>query len=180
MCPVWIWEQTAIISLYNINWPVFITQTESVYFSVRTETKRNSGNAWPLKDPKFSQNLHPVSLSCTEAKVSTKLSPRQTVANCQSVGAGAPITAPHLHTSCPAALSVRLPQLRRQSPIGTPPGCTNCTNRIFSTHNQWAQCKGVQKHKSECHRFHNFTSIVQNIPPFPPDIRYIGRLYRRR
>ena len=28
MCFVWIWEQTAIISLYNINWLVFITETE--------------------------------------------------------------------------------------------------------------------------------------------------------
>jgi hypothetical protein len=27
MCFVWIWEQTAIISLYNINWLVFITET---------------------------------------------------------------------------------------------------------------------------------------------------------
>ena len=33
---VWIWEQTAIISLYSINWLVFITETESVYFAVRT------------------------------------------------------------------------------------------------------------------------------------------------
>jgi len=36
MCFVWIWEQTAIISLYNINWVVFITETESVYCAVRT------------------------------------------------------------------------------------------------------------------------------------------------
>ena len=36
MCFVWIWEQTAIISLYSINWLVFITKTESVYFAVRT------------------------------------------------------------------------------------------------------------------------------------------------
>ena len=28
MCFVWIWEQTAIISLYSINWLVCITQTE--------------------------------------------------------------------------------------------------------------------------------------------------------
>ena len=28
MCFVWISEQTAIISLYNINWLVFITETE--------------------------------------------------------------------------------------------------------------------------------------------------------
>jgi hypothetical protein len=28
MCFVWIWEQTAIISLYSINWLVFITETK--------------------------------------------------------------------------------------------------------------------------------------------------------
>ena len=28
MCFVWISEQTAIIFLYNINWLVFVTQTE--------------------------------------------------------------------------------------------------------------------------------------------------------
>jgi len=33
---MWIWEQTAIISLYSINWMVFITETESVYCAVRT------------------------------------------------------------------------------------------------------------------------------------------------
>jgi hypothetical protein len=31
---VWIWEQTAIISLYSINWLVFITETECVYCAV--------------------------------------------------------------------------------------------------------------------------------------------------
>ena len=36
MCFVWIWEQTAIISLYNINWLVFITETVCVYCAVRT------------------------------------------------------------------------------------------------------------------------------------------------
>jgi len=36
MCFVWISEQTAIISLYNINWSVFITERESVYCAVRT------------------------------------------------------------------------------------------------------------------------------------------------
>jgi hypothetical protein len=38
MCFVWISEQTAIISLYNINWLVFITETECVYCAVRTES----------------------------------------------------------------------------------------------------------------------------------------------
>ena len=37
MCVVWIWEQTAIISLYSINWLVCITETECVYCAVRTE-----------------------------------------------------------------------------------------------------------------------------------------------
>ena len=36
MCFVWISEQTAIISLYSINWLVFITETECVYWAVRT------------------------------------------------------------------------------------------------------------------------------------------------
>jgi hypothetical protein len=36
MCFVWIWEQTAIISLYNINWLVCVTQMECVYCEVRT------------------------------------------------------------------------------------------------------------------------------------------------
>ena len=36
MCFVWIWEQTAIISLYSINWLVCITDTECVYCAVRT------------------------------------------------------------------------------------------------------------------------------------------------
>ena len=37
VCFVWIWEQTAIISLYSIDWLVFITETESVYCAVRAE-----------------------------------------------------------------------------------------------------------------------------------------------
>ena len=36
MCFVWIWQQTAIISLYSVNWLVFITETECVYCAVRT------------------------------------------------------------------------------------------------------------------------------------------------
>ena len=36
MCFVWIWEQTAIISLYSINWLVCITETQCVYCAVRT------------------------------------------------------------------------------------------------------------------------------------------------
>ena len=38
MCFVWISEQTAIISQYNINWLVFVRETECVYCAVRTES----------------------------------------------------------------------------------------------------------------------------------------------
>ena len=37
MCFVWIWVQTAIVSLYSINWLVFIAETECVYCAVRIE-----------------------------------------------------------------------------------------------------------------------------------------------
>jgi len=36
MCFVWISEQTTIISLYNINWLVFVTKAQCVYCAVRT------------------------------------------------------------------------------------------------------------------------------------------------
>jgi len=36
MCFVWIWEQTAIISPYSVNWLVFVAETECVYCALRT------------------------------------------------------------------------------------------------------------------------------------------------
>jgi hypothetical protein len=36
MCFVSIWEQTAIVSLYNIDWLICVTETECVYCAVRT------------------------------------------------------------------------------------------------------------------------------------------------
>jgi len=36
VCFIWISEQTAIISQYNINWLVFIIEVKSVYCAVRT------------------------------------------------------------------------------------------------------------------------------------------------
>jgi hypothetical protein len=42
MCFVWISEQTAIISLYSINWLVFITETECVYCAVRSGSSQST------------------------------------------------------------------------------------------------------------------------------------------
>jgi len=49
MCFVWISEQTAIISLSNINWLVFITQTQCVYCAVRTAST-NISSFQPARD----------------------------------------------------------------------------------------------------------------------------------
>jgi len=60
VCFVWIPDQTAIISLYIINWLVFITETESVYCAARTGSlyKRNLANTQQLHtqsiEPQFS------------------------------------------------------------------------------------------------------------------------------
>jgi hypothetical protein len=54
MCFVWISEQTAIISLYSINWPLFITETECVYCAVRAEYL----------------NINGMNLDCSAATVS--------------------------------------------------------------------------------------------------------------
>ena len=48
MCCVWIWEQTAVISLYSINWLVCITEMECVYCAVRTKSlnERYTVSSW--------------------------------------------------------------------------------------------------------------------------------------
>jgi hypothetical protein len=38
MCFVWISDQTATFALYVIEWMVFITEVDSVYSAVRTES----------------------------------------------------------------------------------------------------------------------------------------------
>ena len=49
VCFVWIWEQTAFISLYSINWLVFITEAECVYCAVRTGSLTQTDTFWYLK-----------------------------------------------------------------------------------------------------------------------------------
>jgi len=58
-CPVRISEQTRIISLHIINWPVFITKTESVYCAVRTgsESVQGSGSAPSVHTEVLQQRL---------------------------------------------------------------------------------------------------------------------------
>jgi len=45
MCFVWIWEQTAIISLYSINWPVFVMEAYHGLCEVQTAIFMQSGTS---------------------------------------------------------------------------------------------------------------------------------------
>ena len=56
MCLVWIWEQTAIISLYRIKWVVFITETECLLHGKGWVFNYNSGLPTPLKCSSPSQH----------------------------------------------------------------------------------------------------------------------------
>jgi hypothetical protein len=49
MCFAWISEQTAIISLYNINLSAFIIEAESVYCAVRTGSLKETDTISSLK-----------------------------------------------------------------------------------------------------------------------------------
>ena len=56
MCFVWISEQTAIISLYNINWLVCITETECVYCAVRAGSLNQTDSVSPFKG--YHRSIH--------------------------------------------------------------------------------------------------------------------------
>ena len=47
MCLLWLSEQTATFPLYIINKLVFITEVESVYCAVRTESLYNTDTSRP-------------------------------------------------------------------------------------------------------------------------------------
>jgi hypothetical protein len=60
MCFLWIWEQTAIISLYSINWLICMTKTECVYCAVRTGYSREINLYIPLRParPRTQHDCH--------------------------------------------------------------------------------------------------------------------------
>ena len=59
VCFVWIWEQTSIISLNNINWLVFITETKCVYCAVgvRSATSFRKGSKPRRSDCQLQSDL---------------------------------------------------------------------------------------------------------------------------
>ena len=125
MCFVWIWEQTAIISLYSINWLVCITETECVYCAVRTGCSiiirvkmlifvlKNFGNWIVLRTPRtwikykimFMYNVY---VQCIHQQILLRLASlqfvyRHSMATEQMAGCDSPKETFHLPLSiCPA------------------------------------------------------------------------------
>jgi len=60
MCFVWIWEQTAIISLYSINWLVFIRDGVCLLRGTDWIFIYNSGESEPLKRQRLQLYTHLV------------------------------------------------------------------------------------------------------------------------
>jgi hypothetical protein len=67
MCFVWISEQTAIISQCNINWLVFVTETESVYCVVRTEYVKINFYYWILSRNTFGHFMARINQSINQS-----------------------------------------------------------------------------------------------------------------
>jgi len=59
VCFVWFSEETVNFALYVINRLVFITEVESVYSAVRTESLYNRDTSRPLR-VKFGSAFHPT------------------------------------------------------------------------------------------------------------------------
>jgi hypothetical protein len=72
MCFVWISEQTVIISLYSINWLVFITETECVYCAVRA----GSLSTIQVKFNKLTAGTTAHAVSCRSFKADTRVRSR--------------------------------------------------------------------------------------------------------
>ena len=78
MCFVWIWEQTAIISLYSIDWLIFITETESVYCAVRAESLTTIHFYFSLKSVSHVSVTPPVlPCQCHLTSAAMSVSPHQ-------------------------------------------------------------------------------------------------------
>jgi hypothetical protein len=65
MCFVWISEQTAIISLYSINWLVCITETQCVHCAVRTGSLYIISPVVTVRTARFNiQQFHVLPTQC--------------------------------------------------------------------------------------------------------------------
>jgi len=144
MCFVWIWEQTAIISPYSINWLVFITETECVYCAVRTGSVYMSGQI-----SSSDHAMHQV-ISCRHLTAQTRVrflgrqcencggqihagsgfSPSSSVFPCQYHSTNAPYPFTHLP---PTIYNVSLPVIQF-SPVSTIPPMLHTHSFTYHPH----------------------------------------------
>jgi len=123
-CFVWISEQT-IISLYSINWLVFITDSQSVHCAVRAETLYNSRKFSPFKtvpwlrwsvadvSPRTSGfDPRPVSVRFVADKLALEQGSPAVLLFSPVVSIVPPLLHPHLH------LNVALARTKKRS-VGT-------------------------------------------------------------
>jgi len=102
---VWMWEQTMIVSVYSIKWLVCITETESVYFAVRT------GSLNKLEVNLFSFLVRTVHIKLNERSANrTGLSPSTAVYHSTS--------APYSSSTCCSYLTDK-----RAKPRNLPKSC---------------------------------------------------------
>ena len=71
MCFVWISEQTAIISIYSLNLPVFITEPNCVYWAVRPGSLNQTDTVSYLKG-EMSDGRCLILISDIKVKVMTR------------------------------------------------------------------------------------------------------------
>jgi len=76
MCFVWIWEQTAIISLYSTNWQVCVTETECGYCALRTGCLITLQLTFRLQRPRHGSGVRRRPLS-SKARVQYLSSPNE-------------------------------------------------------------------------------------------------------
>jgi hypothetical protein len=89
MCFVWISEQTAIISLYNINWLVSTTEAECVHSAVRTKSLKTNSETWlrpsfaGLSPPRPRFDACACKICGWQSSTGTDFSPNTSVFPCQ-------------------------------------------------------------------------------------------------
>ena len=124
MCFVCISEQTAIISLYNINWLVFITQTLCVYCAVRTidinlPLTLQYRTASPLYSPSSGRcSLVPVRPSrypALQSETVSSAAPQNRPQCCPPAPRGTLHTVPSPHRLPPLAMSHPAPTSSRKT-----------------------------------------------------------------
>jgi hypothetical protein len=116
MCFVWISQQTAIISLYNINWMICITEAQSVYCAVRTGCLYTTRlNQRPWNSIKVSPALPLFDSQCSFGSPNPLFNHLS-----QETSKFSPGHPPHCHKQIPTTLSISFPPPHSPASVHSP------------------------------------------------------------